>query len=312
MSNFRDDVKWAEAILAGDHAALGEFSKRYEALLLEVKEKAEGDFRIESPVPVKAFIERIARSVARRYLGIPSCTRRAGVGIADLLERLHLDDLWLVCSMEAGSQEAWCRFHARYGKDLKDTARSFDRNRSSSAEVLEDLDGDLFAAGKGGQGLLTTYDGTGPLGGWLRTVVYRRILAVRRRKSREPKSLPPADSLDGAVQCPGNSRNRDEFVPEEEFARKMKRALREVFSALPDMDKTLLLLRYKAGVMQKSLARMRGWSEVKLSRYLHELRQGIWESVRLKAGFTREEFKKCIPAFLESSRSLAEECLQKI
>lgn len=311
MSIFQDDVKWAEAILSGNDTALGEFSKRYEALLLEVKEKTEEALRIDSPVPVKAFIERVARSIARRYLGILSCNRRAGVNITNLLERLHLNDLWLVCSMEAGCEEAWHRFHARFRKDLQDTAQSFDRNRSSSAEVLEDLDGDLFAAGKDGRGLLTTYDGTGPLGGWLRTVVYRRVLAVRKRKSREPKSLPRADSLDGVVPCRKGSRNGEEPVPED-FAQKMKRALREVFSALPDRDRTLLLLRYKAGVMQKSLARMRGWSEVRLSRHLHDLRQGIWEAVRLKAGFTREEFKKCIPAFLESSRPLAEECLQKI
>jgi len=324
MSDTWDERGFAEALILGDEEALqafaGRFRFRLEKARLEASKvwpetaDASGDFGLQTGdsglltgdfglQTGDFFIRRVARSVSRRYLSLLEAgDAERGSPFESILHRLNLPDLFLVSLMESGSEEGWRAFHLSYDKDLSSTVRGFVKNPLLTSEILEDLDGDLFAAGRKGGGLLRTYDGIGPLGGWLRTVIYRRVLAFSRKRSRAPRSLSAGDP-DRGVRDPG--RGGDALPPD--IVEIFQKAVRKAFSSLHSSDRVLLLLRYMKGVTQKKLALMRNWSEAKVSRRIRSLRRSLLRDIRRGTGLSEKEFRQCLPTVRASLGRLVDE-----
>ncbi len=311
--NLKDERRWAKELLEGGKGAVALFRDRFRLQLAEAQREATRRWPEVSGSSEDAFLHRMARSTARRFARLDEEEEagRGQVSIQGLISRLHGADLFLVSAMETGSEAAWQAFRRTYRADLKATLRSFTRDRSLQPEVLDDLEGDLFGGGPDSRGLIASYEGTGPLGGWLRTLVFRRALAAARKRSSQPQPL-AAEAIEttagGSAPLESDSL---EFASRDQVA-ELKTAVQQALAGLASGDRTLLLLRYMKGVTQKSLAGMKGWSEAKVSRRLNRIRKALLKDVRQRSGFSEADIKDLLPRSRESRQQMAADCFSKI
>lgn len=306
MAGPRDDRNLAEAILRGEAEAFRCFGERFAPALEGGRAEAAGRWPEAGFVKREVFLRRAAKSAAQRYL--EGCGEAEGPSprswtLGAVVARLHLADLHLACGLEAGSEAAWRAFARAFRRDLQDTIRGLVKAPALRAEVLEGFYGELFCGGRNGRALLATYRGTGPLGGWLRAVAFRRALTAARRRERAPHPFPPAGIGEAAPPWP------EPDLPETDlngaFLSRLSRTLRDAFAALPVRDRALLLLRYGRGMAQKRIARMEGMTEARLSRHLARVRRRLLQEITRALGLSPRGLEEILPEIRRSIPALA-------
>jgi RNA polymerase sigma-70 factor (ECF subfamily) len=133
---------------------------------------------------------------------------------------------------------------------------------------------------------LSRYAATGPLLAWVRMVVLRLGLDIRRN-TRNPEDADLADVL--AEQAPIDT------VDAERYRSAIGVAIRRVFLQLSPEDRNLLRLHHLEGVSLDRLALMNRVHRATIARRLAELRQRVYEETRREVGvahrITKSEFR---------------------
>ena len=133
---------------------------------------------------------------------------------------------------------------------------SFVRRRSASDVDAEDVTAEVFAAAA--EALPRFRPGSSPVLAWLYTVARRRLIDESRRRSR---LLPLADS------------------PAPDYDADVASALRVAIAALPEPQRTVLVLKLIEGWSFREIAERLGASEaackMRLSRALRRLRDDL-------------------------------------
>jgi len=192
----------------------------------------------------------------------------------DVLGRLHLLDLYLVCGCIAASDRALDAFDAEF---LRPTIASLSIPDDDRDEVAQRMRTSLLLDRDGSGPRLGNYRARGPLRRWLRVAALRGALAVRPRPS-------DAEALDSLVDPSGDP---ELVYLRELYSDEVRTVLGEAFSALDRRSKGLLRHSLVDRLTVDQIARIYHLPRATAGRHLLRARQQLVQSThdRLKARF---------------------------
>ncbi|MGH1347109.1 MAG: hypothetical protein ACRBN8_36445 [Nannocystales bacterium] len=139
---------------------------------------------------------------------------------------------------------------------------------------------------------LASYDGRGPLGGWLR-VVGARLANYDRRKTESPTA--PEDAL---VAWWAAAATAEQDAIKDIYLDDVRQAFRGAVRALSEGDRLLLHMHYRQGVTLEALTGFYNVHRVTLSRRIGAARQRILEhavsSMTEKSSMTAHECRSLL------------------
>src|SRR5262249_15664494 len=100
--------------------------------------------------------------------------------IAAAIASLHATDLYLAVACAGGDRTAVSFFDRNLLSAIDRSVATVHSAPQFDEEVRQKLRVDLLTGENGGPGKIANYAGRGPLGGWLRVVVVRTALNMRR------------------------------------------------------------------------------------------------------------------------------------
>ena len=190
------------------------------SLLEPLVERGRGSWP-EIALDREAFVIHLARHVtgdARAWLG-----------------RARIDDLYLACALTQGDPSAVGAFEHAYMRDVRVLLDRLLSSRGLAEEVAQSVRQQLLVTSERGPGAIATYGGQGRLRGWLRVIVVREALRVRRRAGVEV----PSD--DDVLAAAGTGSVDPELRYMKELYRaEFRAAFGDAMAALTARERTLL------------------------------------------------------------------------
>ncbi|MBN2489294.1 MAG: hypothetical protein JXQ29_00390, partial [Planctomycetes bacterium] len=183
------------------------------------------------PVSHEKFRERLGRVLGPRAGDSPG-----------VLEAIHVEDLYLVSALEAGSNEAWRTFVREFRPHVVQALARVLHDPREQDETADELLGGLLLPGAGAAASpLGTYSGRGGLRGWLQVSAIRRVYRRARRRRREGWVGLECEPAARAEEQPDARLGRTEALEA------LRKALPVALQALTEADRTLLRLRFERG-----------------------------------------------------------------
>ncbi len=198
---------------------------------------------------------RLARAVSPCFSSMPSSPGSPGPTDAVLVQRAVEGD-------DAAVRELQSRYHRLVFSFLRKRGASEDDAEEVLATVWADCVQRKFKQWDAGE------EGADSLRGWLVTIAVRTFLdRVRQRERQREESLPPDEVLDARLGGGG-----DEGVAggaDRKFFRSLLRACAEAGQRAAGPEAMAIFkLVYLDGCTQAEIARMWGWTGVRVSRFL--------------------------------------------
>jgi RNA polymerase sigma factor (sigma-70 family) len=159
---------------------------------------------------------------------------------------------------------------------------------TESRDLVADLMADCFGARDGKPPLLESYNGGGPLRGFLSRAGINRLIDLKRRQKFQGSlpdrgiESPPADEFD-LLEGDSPSPATDDYLVD-----LLRDALMHAFARCNPRDLMLMRLVTIHGVRQEDIAARFGWSQSKVSRAIN----GVMEQIR---ELTVEEIHRADP-----------------
>jgi RNA polymerase sigma-70 factor (ECF subfamily) len=210
-------------------------------------------------------------------------------------------DLYLACACALGDTQALDAFHRGLRADV---VRAVGRGGESSAfldEVAQVLSVKLFVGAEGAPPAIGAYEGRASLRGWLATAARRTAFNLRRRKDDRSH-----DEVRSGVAALGSAAGPELALLKAQYKADFEEAIRAALAAMPDKQRTLLLLHLVEGVTLAQLAAMQKISRATVARWLAAARETLQEeTVRQLTGRLRVP-----PSELESILALVRSQLE--
>ncbi|HEY0991341.1 MAG TPA: sigma-70 family RNA polymerase sigma factor [Kofleriaceae bacterium] len=190
-----------------------------------------------------------------------------------LLDRLHVNDLYLAFACASASRAALDVFEAELLPVMQRAIARIGVPAGACEDVLGTLREKLFVAAQGSAPLMADYSGRGRIAAWLRTLAAHAALKVRRAQRRqvgladaEADALPIADPE--LAQLRGGD------------AAAFRAAFDQAFAQLTREQRTLLRQYFLDGLTFESLGRMYGIHVSTAWRRLEAARTALVAAVR--------------------------------
>lgn len=227
-----------------------------------------------------------------------------GSELPDWVSSVYLRDLYLACALEAGNNEAIGVFVERFVAPAVRAVHSKVAAEELQQMVLERV----LVAAVGHTARIRTYEGKGPLGGWIKAVVAR--IAINARATPNP--------IDVAAQFREVDELSSSFLgPDVELAilsgryrQPLRVALSAALAALSPRDRTILRFHFLEGVSGDSLARMYGVSRRTISRWIEDSRSSVLVMTRQRMSSDLQLSGDELEEVVNSLRSQLESVLQ--
>lgn len=195
------------------------------------------------------------------------------------------DDAEVVLRMAAGSEAALETIYDRYASAIFAAAYRLTSDRGTAEEVVQETFLALWNRAE-------SFDSTiGSLAAWLHTIARNRAIDRLRAAGRRP-SLVALSSAAATDEDPTQALERlvsggtviagakPPESPEEAFANVgLREAIRSTLAAMPDVERTVILLAYQEELSQAEIADRLGWPlgtvKTRTRRALLRLREGL-------------------------------------
>jgi RNA polymerase sigma-70 factor (ECF subfamily) len=180
------------------------------------------------------------------------------------------DEAALVADLQRGAPEAYERLVRTYGGRLLSVARRFLRNEEDAREALQDA---FLSAFRG----IQRFSGQSRLATWLhRITVNAALMKLRKRTANSERlidDLLPKFASDGHHAEPADSwaRGPDQIVA----ARETRELVRTAIDELPEIYRTVLMLRDIDELDTAETAQLLGVSDSVVKTRLHRARQAL-------------------------------------
>ncbi|MGH7337990.1 MAG: RNA polymerase sigma factor, partial [Myxococcota bacterium] len=258
------------------------------------------------------FAAALERSQAARFGEAPA---RDAAEIDAYLDALHVEDLALAGACERGSPAAWEHFIIEYRGLLYRAARALLRDDSRAREIADSLWADLYGLEERDgrrRSLFRYFHGRSSLAGWLRALVARRHVDVRRAE-RRTESL---DENASAERLADASAALDVADPDRaRYIECLRRALASAIAALEPRERLRLSCYHLQEMTLAEIGRLFGEHESTVSRKLdrarREIRKQVERTLRREERMSEEQIRLCYEYATEEwpydlSRALSE------
>ena len=174
----------------------------------------------------------------------------------------------------AGNQDAL----AQLSQLCSGFLRAFLRKNGASDEEAEEISSEIFCecvAGKGGQrSLLLRYGAEATLSTWLARVAHNRFIDAKRRERMRSRVIEEqVVDLENQIA----SDDPEASIDPAQLALVREAVARALASCSPEQT-VILRLIYCEGVSQREVAKVWGWTECRVSRYLRDLRDFVYRT----------------------------------
>lgn len=235
-------------------------------------------------------------SLVEKYLGPePSWAAAAG-----FVENLYTNDLYLGAACARGTDKAWDRFTACYGKYIKDLAAFVTKTGSAAADLADDVLIDLFLPDHSGQSRIGSYEGRSSLATWLRVVVSHRAVNERERvRNHVCAAECVGDVVDeSALWRVGTSLRACRYE------RVINDSLRRSCRALTEHERLILLLRFEEELRLGQIARLLGVHQSTVTRQIErackKLRDEVIAALLSEHHLNKRAIDECEEDILEN------------
>jgi RNA polymerase sigma factor (sigma-70 family) len=165
-----------------------------------------------------------------------------------------LEDEWLKWKLRRGSPDALARVYEKYIDPMLTLAIGLLGQRAAAEDVVQDV---FLSFARSAKGLRAS----GSLGSYLATCVLNRVRDHRRQQQRRARR-------DAELRVPGEAAGPEQAVIRVEQAARLNQAVAE----LPDEQREVVLLRLKANLKFRDIARLQQTSiNTVLGRYRYGL-----------------------------------------
>ena len=196
-------------------------------------------------------------------------------GSPEVLRTLHAADLALALGCAAGRPSALAEFDRRFTRELTASLRRVDPSPDFVDEALQRLRERLLLRGEEGAPRISTYEGTGPLSGWLRAVALRVAFNLRRGDTPQvPLDERLASGLE--LDAPGPELS----LLKHQYRQAFQEAFRASLACLSDQELNVLRLHYVGGVSLERLGETYAVHRATVARWLSSARERLLQGTR--------------------------------
>ena len=250
-------------------------------------------------------------------LGLPDATflayLAARVGqVGDpvaLLRTLHAADLYLACGCSQGDPRAIAAFEEHFVTQVEAHLDRLDALPTFSQELKQTLRERVLVAREGLLPRISSYNGRGPLGGWLRMVAARVGVDLRRKQKNE-------GTRPGSLAVPLPALDPELAYLKERYRREFEAAMEAAFRGISAREGTIMRLHFLEAMPVSGIATMyhvsartvQRWIATTQSNVLAETRRILSEKLALSGaeldsllGLVKSELNLSFHRFLEKS-----------
>jgi RNA polymerase sigma-70 factor (ECF subfamily) len=194
-----------------------------------------------------------------------------------VIDSPHLKDLALAFGCACHDAAALSEFERRYGGDFVGALSRLGLGRAEIDEVAQTVRERLFVARPDAPAKILDYAGRGALAGWLRAVIVRTGIDLRRRRTNDHELSndgEPLVDLQAATDDPEleNLRAR--------YAEPFRLAFRDAVRALPQDERNALRLNVAEGLNIEQIGTLYGVHRATVARWIAHARESIAETTR--------------------------------
>jgi RNA polymerase sigma-70 factor (ECF subfamily) len=208
-----------------------------------------------------------------RYLAQRLPPVRAGVPLAQVLERMHVADLYVACACMHKVPEAIPTLERHY---LAELPAHLKQPASVADEVCQSVRIQLLVGTPQAGPRLATYMGHGSLRNWLRVMAVHLI----PHKPAPIQGSPEENILQVLEALPAPGPDAELDLARSRFQRDFRKALRDAFATLAPEQRRLLRFYYVDRVTTTELGRLFGMNQSTASRRLALARETVYEETR--------------------------------
>ena len=239
------------------------------------------------------FKEALLRAVDKYVAVLSDRGEKPSVeSIRRFLAELQDLDLYLALACARGNEPAWWQFDRQYRNFIERVARHLAGTGTDADEVIESVYVDLFGTKvESGvrQSKFRTYTGRGSLRGWLRTIIWRTVVDLYRRKQDEvpleevTRSGDTRERQPSRIEAQGSEEQMLENVLRERYKTLCGKALDDSLATLDEHEMLLLLYYHVEGLKLREIARLVDQPTSPIRRWFqqHSKRRGANPSSRV-------------------------------
>jgi RNA polymerase sigma-70 factor len=235
-------------------------------------------------------------AAAQKWVG-PFAGRRIAISF---IQALHTDDLYLSVACAAGTNPAWERFNAVYGKYINDVACAITFTRDVAKDLASGVMVDLFLPDHSGRSRIASYEGRSSLATWLRVIVSHRATNERARRCNNTEGIDviPDMADESALH------RVDASLRACLYGEMIGESLKCSCNSLTDRERLVLLLRYDEELQLGQIARVLGVHQSTVSRQIEraceKLRKEVISNLSTKYKLNDASVDECREDILEN------------
>ena len=249
--------------------------------------------------------------------------------VAEFLNNIKADDLFLALGCANGNERAWWEFDQQHRSYLERVAKHLARTEIDADEVIDrvyvDLYGTRIVDGERAS-KFATFSGRGSLRGWLRTVIWHSLIDLHRASHDEV-------SLDGMTENVGEGYAHAKFaeteklggedqmireISKERYRKATSTAIENAFNNLEDHEKLLLLYYHAEDLKLREIARLvenpesplRNWFQRKSANRKKNPKSRIHESTIMR--WLEKSYSKILQLFCAELQETYKLCNEEI
>ncbi len=219
-----------------------------------------------------------ARGIDLATLGVPADRLLARLVALDVLDAPHVADAALAFACAEQSDTALSEFQRLHGREFAGALSRLSLNRAEIDEVAQIVRERLFVVRPGAAPKILDYAGRGALAAWLRAVIVRAGIDLRRSRNKDPDRPGDVDPLlDLAAAATAD--------PELEslrarYQQPFREAFRDALLALPQDERNALRLNVAEGLNIAQIGQIYGVHRATVARWIASAREGIAANTR--------------------------------
>lgn len=189
--------------------------------------------------------------------------------VAERIEKLHAEDLYLAVACADGNAAAIASFEQEHMAHVADFVARIDSSIAFADEVRQRLRTRLLVRSEDGPPRILTYSGAGPIGGWLRVCAVREAREMAGRRGNERELDTAAGTVDPELAW-----------LKAKYGDLVSVAFKKALDGLTADERTMLRMHYLDGLTLEQVASLFRVSRATGARALAKARSSIVDAVR--------------------------------